>query len=71
MTSPKRRWSSASGIILVVIGAIMMQCAAATFVSTDEPGQLLEAIGAISFFTWWIPVALGLFLLIFDRFSHR
>lgn len=65
-----QRWS-AGGVILIVIGVVMMQCAAAVFVSTEEPGTLLRVVGAISFFTWWIPVLLGIAVLAYGQFRRR
>jgi hypothetical protein len=65
-----RRWFTACGTILIIVGAIMMQVAVATFVATERPGALLTAIAGISFFTWWIPLLLGVVLLAADRFRR-
>jgi hypothetical protein len=58
------------GLILIVIGAVMMQIAAATFVATEQPGPSIGVIGAISLFTWWIPAILGFAVLIIGMFCR-
>jgi hypothetical protein len=60
-----------TGLVLIVVGSVMMQAAAGVFTATESPGPVIGFIGAVSFFTWSIPILVGFGLLVASGFRKR
>jgi hypothetical protein len=55
---------------LIAIGIAMFFIGGGVFAAAERPAEVVEQVGGISFFTWWIPVLLGGFMLFIRRYRR-